>query len=70
MQGSRFAFGPFVLDPSAGTLLENDVLVSASYRGLRLLGALVARSGDILSKAELLDAGWPGLAVEEGNLTV
>ncbi|MCP4559732.1 MAG: adenylate cyclase [Bosea sp.] len=70
MQGSRFAFGPFVLDPSAGTLLENDVRVGASYRGLRLLGALLARSGDILSKAELLDAGWPGLAVEEGNLTV
>lgn len=70
MQGSRFAFGRFVLDPSAGTLLENDIPVGASYRGLRLLGALVARSGDILSKAELLDAGWPGLAVEEGNLTV
>lgn len=70
MQGSRFAFGPFVLDPSAGTLLENDVLVSASYRGLRLLAALVERPGDILSKAELLDAAWPGMAVEEGNLTV
>lgn len=70
MQGPRFAFGPFVLDPSAGTLLENDLLVAASYRGLKLLAALVARPGDILSKAKLLDAAWPGLAVEEGNLTV
>ncbi|HEV2509778.1 winged helix-turn-helix domain-containing tetratricopeptide repeat protein [Bosea sp. (in: a-proteobacteria)] len=70
MQGSRFAFGPFVLDPGAGTLRENDVPVSASYRGLKLLAALVARPDEILSKAELLDAGWPGLAVEEGNLTV
>lgn len=70
MQGSRFAFGPFVLDPGAGTLLENDVPVSASYRGLKLLAALAARPGEILSKAELLDAGWPGVAVEEGNLTV
>lgn len=70
MQGSRFAFGPFVLDPSAGTLLENDVPVSVSYRGLRLLAALVSRPGDILSKAELLEAAWPGMAVEEGNLTV
>lgn len=70
MQGSRFAFGPFVLDSSAGTLLETDVPVTASYRGLKLLAAFVARPGDILSKAELLDAAWPGMAVEEGNLTV
>ncbi|KRE12895.1 adenylate cyclase [Bosea sp. Root483D1] len=70
MPGSRFAFGPFVLDSSAGTLLENDVPVTASYRGLKLLAALVGRPGDILGKAELLDAAWPGMAVEEGNLTV
>lgn len=70
MQGSRFAFGPFVLDSSAGTLLENDVPVTASYRGLRLLAALVARPREILSKSELLEAAWPGMAVEEGNLTV
>lgn len=70
MQGSRFAFGPFVLDSSAGTLLENGVPVTASYRGLRLLAALVARPRKILSKSELLEAGWPGMAVEEGNLTV
>ncbi|MER9302179.1 winged helix-turn-helix domain-containing protein [Mesorhizobium sp. M0293] len=70
MQGSRFAFGPFVLDPSAGTLLRNDVPVAVGYRGLSLLAALVGRPGEILGKAELMDAAWPGTAVEEGNLTV
>ncbi|RUY09735.1 adenylate cyclase, partial [Mesorhizobium sp. M2A.F.Ca.ET.040.01.1.1] len=70
MQGSRFAFGPFVLDPGAGTLLRGDVPVAAGYRGLKLLEALVARPGEILAKAELMDAAWPGTAVEEGNLTV
>jgi TolB-like protein/cytochrome c-type biogenesis protein CcmH/NrfG len=70
MQGSRFAFGPFVLDPDAGTLLRNDVPVAVGYRGLKLLAALVGRSGEILGKAELMDAAWPGTAVEEGNLTV
>ncbi|RUM98241.1 adenylate cyclase [Pseudaminobacter arsenicus] len=70
MQGSRFAFGPFVLDPSAGTLLRNDNPVAVGYRGLRLLAALVERQGEILGKAELMDAAWPGRAVEEGNLTV
>jgi TolB-like protein len=70
MQGARFAFGPFVLDPGLGTLLRDDAPVAVSHRGLKLLAALVARPGDILSKSALLDAAWPGLAVEEGNLTV
>jgi TolB-like protein/cytochrome c-type biogenesis protein CcmH/NrfG len=70
MQGSRFAFGPFVLDASAGTLLRDDVPVAVGYRGLKLLAALVGRPGQILGKAELMDAAWPGTAVEEGNLTV
>ncbi|MGG7580675.1 winged helix-turn-helix domain-containing tetratricopeptide repeat protein [Rhizobium sp. Nf11,1] len=70
MQGSRFAFGPFVLDPDAGTLLRNDDPVAVSHRGLKLLAALVGRAGDIVAKAELMDAAWPGIAVEEGNLTV
>ncbi|PTE10706.1 winged helix-turn-helix domain-containing tetratricopeptide repeat protein [Mesorhizobium helmanticense] len=68
--GSRFAFGPFVLDSDAGTLLRNDVPVAVGYRGLKLLAALVERPGEILEKAELMDAAWPGTAVEEGNLTV
>lgn len=70
MQGSRFAFGPFVLDPGAGTLLRDDIPVSVGYRGTKLLAALVGRPGEILGKAELMDAAWPGTAVEEGNLTV
>jgi TolB-like protein len=70
MQGSRFAFGPFVLDPVAGTLLRNDDPVAVGHRGLKLLAALVERSGEILGKAELMDAAWPGISVEEGNLTV
>ncbi|TGV62848.1 adenylate cyclase, partial [Mesorhizobium sp. M2D.F.Ca.ET.160.01.1.1] len=46
MQGERFAFGPFVLDAGAGTLLRNDAPVAIGYRGLKLLAALVARSGE------------------------
>ncbi|MBY5552245.1 adenylate cyclase [Rhizobium leguminosarum] len=70
MQGSRFAFGPFVLDPGAGTLLRNDDPVAIGHRGVKLLAALVERPGEILGKAELMDAAWPGISVEEGNLTV
>ncbi len=70
MQGARFAFGPFVLDPEAGVLTRDDEPVAIGHRGVRLLAALVGRPGDILAKAELMDAAWPGMAVEEGNLTV
>ena len=70
MQGARIAFGPFVLDTGAGTLLRGNVPVAIGHRGLKLLAALAGRPGEILSKAELLDAAWPGTAVEEGNLTV
>ncbi len=70
MQGSRFAFGPFVLDVGAGTLRRDEVPIAIGYRALKLLAALVARHGEILRKAELLDAAWPGLVVEEGNLSV
>lgn len=44
--------------------------VTVSHRGLKLLAALAGRPGEILTKAELMDAAWPGTAVEEGNLTV
>jgi TolB-like protein/cytochrome c-type biogenesis protein CcmH/NrfG len=70
MQGSRFAFGPFVLDPGAGTLLRHDTPVPVGYRALMLLAALAGRPGEILSKSELMEAAWPGTVVEEGNLTV
>lgn len=70
MQDTRFAFGPFVLDPGAGTLLRNDDPVAVGHRGVKLLAALVERPGEILAKTELMDAAWPGTAVEEGNLTV
>ena len=70
MQGSRFAFGPFVLDPGVGTLLRHDTPVPVGYRGLMLLAAFAGRPGEILSKSELMEAAWPGSIVEEGNLTV
>ena len=35
-----------------------------------MLGVLVERPGDLVSKDEILAAVWPGIAVEENNLTV
>jgi TolB-like protein len=70
MQLPRLAFGSFVLDVSAGTLLRDGIPLAVSHRGVKLLTALAQRPGEILTKTELMDAAWPAIAVEQGNLTV
>ena len=70
MPGRRFAFGPFVLDPEAGTLLRKGVPVPVPYRAFLLLTAFLNRPGEVLTKSDLIDAAWQGAAVEEGNLAV
>ena len=67
---ARLTFGPFVLDPGAGTLCRQGVPVPLSYRGFLLLSAFLDRPGEVLTKSDLLDAAWQGAAVEETNLTV
>ena len=44
--------------------------VSVGGRALDLLGVLLERHGEILSKAEIMAAVWPKTVVEEGNLTL
>lgn len=66
----RIAFGPFDYDSDSRALLRDGAPVAIGYRGALLLGVLLERLGQTLSKSELLDAAWPGLAVEENNLSV
>jgi TolB-like protein len=68
--GRRLAFGPFVLNPEAGTLLRKGVPVPIPYRASLLLTAFLNRPGEVLTKSDLIDAAWQGAAVEEGNLAV
>lgn len=70
MSGQQLAFGPFVLDAQAGSLLCQGEPVAISYRAVRLLAALLERPGQVLSKADLIEAAWQGASVEEGNLAV
>lgn len=66
----RATFGPFVFDPARGGLFRDDRPVPASHKGLRLLAALLQTPGEAVAKATLMDAAWPGTAVEESNLSV
>ena len=65
----RLAFGPFVFDPSRGVLRDGQP-VPINQKGLRLLSALLDKPGEVVDKAALMDAAWPGMAVEESNLSV
>lgn len=62
--------GPYRLDPNAKLLLRDGVTVALGPRAVAVLQALVARAGAAVTKEELFRAAWPGLAVEDSNLTV
>jgi TolB-like protein/tetratricopeptide (TPR) repeat protein len=70
MTRERFEFGGFTLDLELGSLRRDGQPVAVSSRGLLLLEALVRCAGSEVSKAQLMEAAWPGLAVEESNLSV
>jgi TolB-like protein len=70
MDEGQYAFGPFVLDPAAGVLRREGQAVALGQRGMALLQALLSAGGQAVSKDELLARAWPGLIVEEANLTV
>jgi adenylate cyclase len=70
-----FLFGPFRFDRRRGVLLRcNDegryLPVSIGSRAFAVLGVLIARPGDLVSRDEIMRAAWPGTVVEEGNLAV
>lgn len=68
--GDRHVFGHFVLDAARGALARDGTPVPLGHRGLCLLQALLAANGKVVTKAELMDAAWPGAMVEESNLSV
>ena len=67
---TNFALGPFRLDTDSGLLLRGTEPVALGVRAIALLRALVERPGALVSKDALIEAAWPGLAVEDSNLTV
>jgi DNA-binding winged helix-turn-helix (wHTH) protein len=62
--------GPFRLDGQAGILFRAAEPLGLGQRAVALLRVLVERAGAPVPKDALIEAGWAGLAVEEGNLTV
>src|SRR4051812_21790053 len=62
--------GPFRLDPASQTLSRDGVTESLGPRAVAVLAAIAARAPAIVLKDTIMDEAWPGLVVEENNLTV
>jgi TolB-like protein len=63
-------FGPFSFDRARMVLRRDDQPIPIGGRGAALLAALVDARGEVVTRAELLDAAWPNQTVEERNLSV
>lgn len=63
-------FQQFEIRPEARQLLVGGDPVGIGARAFDVLLALTERTERVVSKAELLDLAWPGVVVEENNLTV
>jgi class 3 adenylate cyclase/predicted ATPase len=70
-----FLFEDFRLDRRGGGLFRRDdkgafIPVAIGSRALDILGVLIERAGEIVSKDDLLAAVWPETVVDYSNLTV
>jgi len=65
-----YEFGPFRLDADAEILFRGAEPIVLGRRAVALLRLLLERAGAPVSKDALIEAAWPGLAIEDSNLTV
>jgi TolB-like protein/tetratricopeptide (TPR) repeat protein len=63
-------FGRFHLDAQARMLFRDAEPMVLGQRAVALLRLLLERAGAPVSKDALIEAAWPGLAIEDSNLTV
>ena len=68
VQSARFR--EWELRPLERVLLVRGEIAAIGGRAFDVLLALVERQGHVVTKGELLDAAWPGLVVEENNVSV
>ncbi|HKE22377.1 MAG TPA: winged helix-turn-helix domain-containing protein [Bryobacteraceae bacterium] len=67
LRGCRF--GPFRMDLLRRSLLKDGQPVNLTPKSFDVLALLVARHGELVSKEEIMGEVWPGVVVEETNLT-
>jgi adenylate cyclase len=68
-------FGQFVIDLGKRRLYQIDesgtpIPIALGSRAFSILALLVSHAGELVNKNDIMNTVWPGLAVEEANLTV
>jgi DNA-binding winged helix-turn-helix (wHTH) protein/predicted ATPase len=70
MAGERqLAFGSFRFDARSGQLFDDGRELRLTPRAAAVLQALAERAGDVVSKQDLFDRVWNGIAVTDDALT-
>lgn len=69
-ESPAYRFGAFLLVPGERALLHDGEPVVLAGKAFDLLVALASQAGHLVTKDELLRRVWPGLVVEEVNLSV
>ena len=62
-------FGSFQIDPRTWLLTRDGTTIDLSPRLVEILGFIVGRGGEIVTKDELLERFWPDVNVTENTLT-
>jgi TolB-like protein len=66
---NTYRFSGFTLDPDRGLLREDGSTVQLRAKSLDVLLFLAANAGRVVSKDELLESVWNGMAISEDSLT-
>jgi TolB-like protein len=65
----KYRFSGFRLDPESGLMRDDGTGVQLRAKSLELLNFLVSRAGRVVTKDELLNVVWGGMAVSEDSLS-
>ena len=64
-----YEFGPFRVDKTKRRLLRNGETVPLTPKAFDTLLVLIEHAGELVEKDQLMERVWPGVVVEENNLT-
>ena len=67
---SQYSFGPYRLDDGAGQLRRGEDVVPLAPKAFAVLQHLVRKSGQLVTKDELLSLAWADVHVGDGALKV
>ena len=70
MQGVRYRFGPFELDPIRKTLRVDGAELRLNGKPFELLLLLVRHAGEVVTREQAIGALWPDTRVHPNSLAV